>query len=224
MNFFKRFIGQTATVKASRPPSGDNLELPSEFDGKMSYRDMFQTRTPEQLRTMCRALPIEALNLKRPGISAKMGRAITQVFAVSIYMATKEVPTEFGDIVFPRLVGKISDYDGSELHLELCDLVRDFAIYLEAGGRHQLAARVMNILKSSLFWHAWPQSDVCLFAALNNIALDTHLKQDYLVALKAAEQIPVSQVDNIVREAINNLRQKMEIYLCTMRTNVECLC
>lgn len=155
-----------------------SLALPSEFDGTMSYRDMFQKRTPEQLRTICRDLPIEALNLTRPGISQEMGRAITQVFAVSIFMATKEVPPEFGDIVFPRLVQKICEYDGTELHVELCNLVRDFAIYLEAGGRHQEAASVMRVLKRSLFWHVWPQGDMCLFASLTNIALKSNSRSD----------------------------------------------
>ena len=119
--------------------SSSTLELPAEFDGKMSYRDMFRSLPAERARAICRSLPVEALNLNRPGISREMGRAITQVFAVSTYMETKEVPSEFGDIVFPRLVGKIEEYTGSDLHLQLCDLVRDFAIHLAAGGREREA-------------------------------------------------------------------------------------
>ena len=160
---------------------------------------------------MCRALPVERLNLNRPGISSEMGRAVTQIFAVSTYMATKEVPPEFGDILFPRLVGQISKYNGADLHLELCDLVRDFAIQLAAGGRHREATRVLTVLKDSLFWRAWPQADICLFASLNNIALETNLRPDFMAALEAAQQIPASQMHEIGGDdAIKSLKQEME--------------
>jgi len=175
---------------------------------------MFRTRTPEQLRVMCRALPIEQLDLTRPGrppTAREMGAAITQVFGISTYMATKEAPAEFGDSVFPRLVGKISEYDGSDLHLELCDLVRGFAIQLAAGGRYKEAASVMRVLKRSLFWRAWPQADICLFASLNDIALDTKLPSDFKAAFEAAEQVPVDQLEMIGgADVVKNLKQKME--------------
>jgi hypothetical protein len=223
MNIWKKLFGgrktpspstltQAAPAATAAPPAPDGLKLPPEFDGKMSYRQMFQTLPPERLRTMCRALPVEQLDLYRPGrppFAREMGRAITQVFAVSIYMATKEVPTEFGDIVLPRLVRKISEYDGSDLHLELCDLVRDFAIELVSGGRYREAARVMRVLKRSLFWNAWPQGDICLFASLNNIALDTKLPSDFEAAFEAAKRVPASQMQQI-DPAIKNLKQKME--------------
>jgi hypothetical protein len=193
------------------PGSAGSLELPPEFDGKTSYRDMFRTRTPEQLHSMCRALPVEQLNLSRPGISREMGRAITQVFAVSIYMATKEVPSEYGDILFSRLVAQIGKYKGADLHLELCDLVRDFAVQLGAGGRYREAVRVLNVLRGSLFWRAWPQADVCLFASLNNIAIETNSHSDFMAALTAAERVPASQLDEIGgAEAIRKLKQRME--------------
>jgi ankyrin repeat protein len=231
MNFMKRLFGgdskptpiapvtpqpsslATKATHPSAPPSAKSLELPPEFDGKMSYRDMFQTLPPEQLRAMCRALPVEQLDLNRaghPGFAVEMGRAITQVFAVSIYMATKEVPSEFGDIVFPRLINKIEEYDGSDLHLELCDLVRDFAINLSAGGRVREAFRVLRVLKESLFWRVWPQADICMFIVLQKIAIQTNSRQDYMVALAAAERIPAGQRDQMVREAIKNLEQKMD--------------
>ena len=215
MSFWKKLFSGGSKPTLSPAPkasqSAGSLELPPEFDGKMSYRDMFRTRTPEQLHAMCRALPVERLNLNRPGISSEMGRAVTQIFAVSTYMATKEVPPEFGDILFPRLVGQISKYNGADLHLELCDLVRDFAIQLAAGGRHREATRVLTVLKDSLFWRAWPQADICLFASLNNIALETNLRPDFMAALEAAQQIPASQMHEIGGDdAIKSLKQEME--------------
>jgi len=200
---------------AKQTPSGGGLQLPAEFDGKTSYRDMFATLPPERLRAMCRALPIEQLDLERPGrppIAHEMGRAITQVFAISIYMATKAVPAEFGDIVFPRLVAKIGTYNGAALHLELCDLVRDLAIQLAAGDRDQEAVRVLRVLKGSLFWRAWPQGDLCLFASLNNIAISTKSSSDFKAALEAAQHIPASQLNQIGgNEAIERLKEKMAL-------------
>ena len=137
-----------------------------------------------------------------------MGAAITQVFAVSIYMATEEVPREFGDIVFPRLVRQITKYEGADLHIELCDLVRDFAIHLTSSKRYKDAARVLNILKGSLFWVAFPQGNACLFVAMSNIAIESRLRSDYEAALKVAEQIPASQVDEVLREGIKSFKQK----------------
>jgi len=161
---------------------------------------------------MCRALPVELLDLNRPGrpgIAREMGRAITQIFAVSIYMATKEVPSEFGDIVFPRLISKIEEYNGPELHLELCDLVRDFGIYLGAGGRHRDSLRVLRVLKSSLFWHTFSQGNLLIFTELHNIAIETNTRQDYLAAIAAAEQVPASQTEQ-VRDAIEDLKKRMQ--------------
>ena len=227
MSFLKRLFGGSETAAAptpslpkqvsarlaSAPQFARSLELPPEFDEKMSYRDMFRTLPPERLQAMCRALPVEQLDLNRPGRppnARQMGRAITQVFAVSIYMATKEVPSEFGDIVFPRLVSQISKYKGADLHLELCDLVRDFAIHLTSAGRFKDAVRVLSVLKGSLFWHAWPRGDACLFVALSNIAVETKLRSDYQAALKVAEKIPASQVDDVLREGIRNFKQGMD--------------
>jgi hypothetical protein len=201
----------SAPAQSQTPRSTDSLDLPPEFDGKTSYRDMFKTRTPDRLRAMCHDLPIEALNLNRPGSSREMGRAITQVFAVSIYMATNEVPPEYGDIAFPRLVNQIAKYKGADLHLELCDLVRDFGIHLTSAGRYREAVRVLRVLKDSLFWRAWPQGDACLFVALSNIANETNLRSDFAAALEAAEHIPQSQKqDAPMNEGINRLKQKME--------------
>lgn len=197
----------------SSPPSARDLELPAEFDGRMSYRAMFQTLPPERLRAMCRALPIEQLDLNRPGrppIAREMGAAISQVFGVSIYMATKEVPSEYGDIVFPRLVSQIAKYKGSELHLELCDLVRDFAIYLASAGRHQEAVRVLYVLKDSLFWHTFSQGQLLLFGSLNNIAVRTNERADFIAALGAAKQIPPNQVDAMVDGVITTLKKKLD--------------
>ena len=197
----------------SSPPSARNLELPPEFDGKMSYRAMFQTLPPERLQAMCRALPVEQLDLNRPGrppIAREMGRAISQIFGVSTYMATKEVPSEYGDIVFPRLVGQIAKYKGSDLHLELCDLVRDFAIQLASAGRHQEAVRILYVLKDSLFWHTFSQGQLCLFLNLNNIAVKTNERADFIAALSTAKHIPPNQVDSMVEKAITNLKQKLD--------------
>jgi hypothetical protein len=230
MSFLKRFFGgsskptpaapvtpqpsslATKTAHPSAPPSARNLELPPEFDGKLSYREMFQTLPPERLRAMCRALPVEQLDLNRPGrpgIAREMGRAITQVFAVSIYMATKNVPAEFGDVVVPRLVSQITKYEGTDLHLELCDLVRDFAINLGAVGRHREAVRVLNVLKGSLFWHTFSQGELCLFTNLHNIAIETNGRTDFITALEAAKQIPASQMDQMMGDSIRNLKQKL---------------
>jgi hypothetical protein len=168
---------QQNSFATKEPPSAKDLELPHEFDGEMSYREMFQTLPAEQLRRMCNALPVEKLDLNRPGrppTAREMGSAITQVFAVSIYVATKHVPAEFGDIVFPRLVNQITKYKGSELHLELCDLVRDFAVNLGAVGRHREAVRVINVLKGSQFWHTLPQGELDLFSDLQNIAVNVN--------------------------------------------------
>ena len=205
------FAGGLEPPQTSSDKPG-SLELPPQFDGKSSYRDMFRTQTPEQLRAMCDALPVEQLDLNRPGrppTAREMGSAITQVFAVATYMATKEVPTEYGDRLFPRLVTKIAQYNSSDLHLELCDLVRDFAIHLEAGGRHKQAIQVMRALRGSLFWLAWSQADVCLFAALNNLALETKQKSDFQAALDFAQDLPPSQAQQF-SAAINNLKQKMQ--------------
>jgi hypothetical protein len=197
---------------ATMPPSAASLKLPPEFDGKMSYRDMFRNLPPERLRAMCSALPVEQLDLNRPGrppLAREMGAAITQIFAVSIYMATKEVPSEFGDILFPRLIGKIEEYNGPELHLELCDLVRDFAIHLAAGGRHRDALRVLRVLKSSLAWHTFSQGNLLIYTALHNIAIKTNTRQDCLAAIAAAEQVPASQAEQ-VRGALEDLKNKMQ--------------
>jgi hypothetical protein len=197
----------------SIPPSAKNLELPPEFDGKMSYRAMFQTLSPERLRAMCRALPIEQLDLNRPGrppFAREMGRAISQIFGVSIYMATEEVPPKYGDIVFPRLISQIAKYKGSELHLELCDLIRDFAIQLSSVKRHKEAVRVLYVLEDSLFWHTFSQGKLCIFSNLNNIAVKTNERADFIAALGAAKQIPPNQMDSMMDEAITNLKKKLD--------------
>ncbi len=197
---------------ASVPPSAGSLELPPEFDGKMSYRDMFKNLQPARLRAMCSALPVEQLDLNRPGrppLAREMGRAISQIFAVSIYMATKDVPSEFGDIVFPRLISKIEEYNGPELHLELCDLVRDFGIHLASVERHRDALRVLRVLKSSLFWRTFSQGDLLIYMALHNIAIETNTRQDYLAAIAAAAQVPASQAEQ-VRDASENLKKRMQ--------------
>jgi hypothetical protein len=111
--------------------------------------------------------------------------------------------------VFPRLIAKIEEYNGTDLHLQLCDLVRDFAINLVAGDRPREAVRVMRVLKGSLFWRTWSQGDLCMAGALNNIALETNTRQDYLAALAAWEQVPGSQVDQ-VRALVDNLKAKLQ--------------
>ena len=206
----QRSLAPKATAP-SAPASARSLVLPPDFDGDMSYRDMFRTRTPEQLRVMCRALPVEQLDLNRPGRppnAREMGRAITQVFAVSIYMATKDVPAEFGDIVFPRLVGQIAKYNGADLHLELCDLVRDFATHLAGVERNQEAVRVLRVLKQSLFWHTFSQGEMCLFGCLHNIAQKTNQRTDLKAALEAAKDVPANQL-NQFPGLVKNLEQKI---------------
>jgi hypothetical protein len=230
MSFWKKLFGakesepakssakeatQPPPARAARPLAGGGLDLPPEFDGKMSYRDMFQTLPPEQLRVMCRALPVELLDLENPGrpaIAIQMGRAISQIFGIATYMATKHVPAEFGDIVLPRLIDKICKYDGSDLHIELCDLVRDFAIHLAGGGRYKEAVRVARVLKNSFFWHVWSQSDAFLFFSLQKIALQTNLRSDFEAALEAAQHVPASEKQKIegFDDVISNLKQKME--------------
>jgi hypothetical protein len=194
-------------------PTAQSLELPHEFDGSMSYREMFQKLPPERLRAICRALPVEQLDLNRPGrppLAREMGKAISQIFGISIYMATKEVPSEYGDLVFPRLVAQIVKFKGSDLHLELCDLVRDFAIYLSSAGRNRDAVRVLYVLKDSLFWHMFPQGQICLFTNLHNIAIDSNERADFVAALAAAKKIPASQLDPMMEQAIASLQKKID--------------
>lgn len=189
----------------------DKLDLPPEFDSKMSYREMFQSLSRDRLLEMCAELPVEALDLDNPGrapTARKMGRAITQVFAVGTYMATKDVPREYGDILFPRMVSKIQSYNGPTLHLELCDLIRDFAIHLGTSGRHADAVRVMRTLKASLFWKTWQQGNFCLFASLNNIAQETKLAVDFEAALVAAQGLPTDQFQQ-VEAVVKKLQQDM---------------
>lgn len=197
---------------ASVPPAAGSLELPSQFDAEMSYRDMFNNLQPERLRTMCNALPVEQLDLNRPGrppLAREMGRAISQIFGVSKYMATKEVPSEFGDIVFPRLIAKIEEYSGPELHLELCDLVRDFAIQLASVERYQDALRVLRVLKNSAFWFTFSQGNLLIYMSLHNIAIKNNTRQDYLAAIAAADQVPANQ-SGPVRAAIADLKKRMQ--------------
>jgi hypothetical protein len=200
------------TVSPKAPSLRESLQLPPEFDRHMSYRDMFRTLPPERLRAMCNALPVEYLDLNRPGrpgIAVEMGRAITQVFAVSIYMATKEVPAEYGDLLFPRLVAKICEYSGADLHLELCDLVRDFAIHLASVDRNREALDVLNVLRGSLFWHTFSQGDLLIYGCLHNIAQETNARSDIVAALSAAKRIPASQLDGTISHMIQNMENKL---------------
>lgn len=171
----------------------NSLQLPIEFEGDRSYRNMFEVESHQRLHSMCQEMPIEALNLENPGSSRAMGSAITQVFALSGYMATKAVPPEFGDAMFPRLVAKITSYRGSDLHLDLCDLVRDFAIDLASSGRNSDAVKVMQTLRTSPFWSTWSDGNFYLFASLNNIAHATKRRSDFEAALKASNDLSNSQ-------------------------------
>ena len=215
MSFWKKLFSGGSKPTLSPAPkasqSAGSLELPPEFDGKMSYRDMFRTRTPEQLHAMCRALPVERLNLNRPGISSEMGRAVTQIFAVSTYMATKEVPPEFGDILFPRLVGQISKYNGADLHLEIVRFSQRFRHPTSGRRATQGSYSCINCPEGFTFLACLASADICLFASLNNIALETNLRPDFMAALEAAQQIPASQMHEIGGDdAIKSLKQEME--------------
>lgn len=224
MSFWSRLFGkkpqENDAVKPSLPqpepqpkanvakPVVDRMKLPPEFEGNRSYRDMFQIEAPDRLHAMCRELPIETLDLENPGASLAMGRAITQVFAVANYMATKAVPPEYGDAMFPRLIAKVTAYEGSALHLELCDLVRDFAVHLGSSGRHAQAVKVLRTLKASLFWRTWSQGNFCLFASLNNIAQETKQRIDFEAALSAAQDLPADQFQQ-AESVIKRLRQDL---------------
>lgn len=215
----KRAISRVSNVKPSvttippkAPSLRESLQLPPEFDRHMSYRDMFRTLPPDRLRAMCDALPVEHLDLNRPGrpgTAVEMGAAITQIFAVSIYMATKEVPAEYGDLLFPRLVAKICEYNGTDLHLELCDLVRDFAIHLASVERNREALAVLNVLRGSLFWHTFSQGNLLIYGCLHNISRETNARPDIVAALAAAKQIPVGQMAGPIADSIKDLEQKM---------------
>lgn len=213
----KKKTSTSAHSSTSPPSSGDapealqhnssntGLQLPEGFDGRTSYREMFQNWSHSRLIAMCRDLPVEGINLLNPE-GEEMGRAITQVFSVSTFMATKEVSNEYGDLVFPRLSKHIRDQAGIAPFPDLFDMVAKFAVYLQVDKRFEEAVHVMTLLRTSPLWHAFGEGRLLWFICTYHVAMkDTNLEKckislDALSGLSDEEIGQVSQMAERLRK------------------------
>jgi len=194
----------TAIVDAAHA----GLELPKELgpdSGKVHLNAVFADYARDQLLAMCQAMPIEKLDFRRPASSDLMNRAVSVSLLMVRYLAAKDKPQEYGDVLIPRFLAQLERHSPESIHQQVAVILEQFGGELSSGGREREALRCFTVLSKTPFGKTVaPRVSGYVFALHYNIALKSKRREDIEVAMQAFDSLPPSE-----REPFSNALPKL---------------
>jgi hypothetical protein len=218
MSFWSKLFGPKESPKVGpEPPQSaplnGGLELPKELGpdtGTVHLNAVFAEHTRDDLLAMCRAMPIEWLDFCRPGSSDLMNRTVSVSLLMVRYLAAKDKPQEYGDVLIPRFTAQLERYDPETIHPQLAVQLEQLGGELAAGGRKNDALRCFLFLSKTLFGRAVaPRVSEYILAMRCNIALESKTREDVDAAVQLFSSLAPSQREqsSLAIAKLKSLRQ-----------------
>lgn len=174
------FAGTTGDVSESAPSLLPRLL--AEQKGGVTLAPLFQRKSAAELEQLCRDMPIERLDFSL-GMTKQMDWAVQVTFTLAAFVARERSQANYADIVVPRLISRLKQYDPTRIVVALCPEIRDLGLALIKGGRNREALECLRYAQAMPTGSTYGGGAFWIFAATINIAYTSEKRDEIQAAL-----------------------------------------